>query len=556
MNRKQKIIVSITGIFIVLLTLVGLTYAYFLTQITGNTNPSSIKVTSADLKLEYIEGNGLISAEGVMPNKTLDVKTFKVKNTGTAKVEYTILFENVINTFINESDIRYELKNTTTNETVTGFVRNFLIEGYENQKILANVEIEKDEIHEYELTIRYVDTGKDQSIDMGKKISFRVNIIGKIDNPTMVKAENIYQNYVIAQKTNDEPIEESAATTYVKNALTTAGLDATDTMVFENRAVVGSFVKAINVGAEIGDCINYDSPQRTDEICDWRILGASENGELEAVTKITSTEEGLFSCEINKDATATSTPGYDKGEEQLATCAETFADGNIGLTARSITVEDINRLTGYSPMNVGVKDSYNVGTYYEEGTLREYLNEITFSWGPGQTGTSLFVTSSNGVSIEKFTPPNFYPLNEAVYNKFDSQPRTFTYTRDYYSYYPTTLTSTNDESASVGLSTSSKAYKMLFENTNQDMYEYWLANKYIDIKPTSYEPVINWGMRIVSGKRITGITFWDSKNGMVSGVTGNANVKPVVNISNDMVIEVGETDLTTGLNTYKIRNLG
>ena len=33
MNRKQKIIVSVVGIFIVLLALVGLTYAYFLTQV-------------------------------------------------------------------------------------------------------------------------------------------------------------------------------------------------------------------------------------------------------------------------------------------------------------------------------------------------------------------------------------------------------------------------------------------------------------------------------------------------------------------------------------------
>ena len=38
MNRRQKIIVSVTGIFIVLLILVGLTYAYFLTRINGNTS--------------------------------------------------------------------------------------------------------------------------------------------------------------------------------------------------------------------------------------------------------------------------------------------------------------------------------------------------------------------------------------------------------------------------------------------------------------------------------------------------------------------------------------
>ena len=52
MNRKQKIIISVTGIFIVLLILVGLTYAYFLTRIQGNTNTKSISVTTANLILE------------------------------------------------------------------------------------------------------------------------------------------------------------------------------------------------------------------------------------------------------------------------------------------------------------------------------------------------------------------------------------------------------------------------------------------------------------------------------------------------------------------------
>ncbi len=53
MTRKQKIIVSITGIFLVLMILVGLTYAYFLTKITGNTNEKSISVTTANLVLKY-----------------------------------------------------------------------------------------------------------------------------------------------------------------------------------------------------------------------------------------------------------------------------------------------------------------------------------------------------------------------------------------------------------------------------------------------------------------------------------------------------------------------
>ena len=64
MNRRQKIIVSIRGIFIVLLALVGLTYAYFLTQIKGNENDKSISVTTANLILEYTDGNGILEPSG------------------------------------------------------------------------------------------------------------------------------------------------------------------------------------------------------------------------------------------------------------------------------------------------------------------------------------------------------------------------------------------------------------------------------------------------------------------------------------------------------------
>ena len=80
MNRKQKIIVSVTGIFLVLLILVGLTYAYFLTKINGNTNDKSISVTTANLILKYDDINDiLISENAVEPGKSW-VKTFSATN--------------------------------------------------------------------------------------------------------------------------------------------------------------------------------------------------------------------------------------------------------------------------------------------------------------------------------------------------------------------------------------------------------------------------------------------------------------------------------------------
>ena len=53
MSKKAKIIVSISGIVLVMLILLGLTYAYFLTRIHGNTNNKSISVTTANLELTY-----------------------------------------------------------------------------------------------------------------------------------------------------------------------------------------------------------------------------------------------------------------------------------------------------------------------------------------------------------------------------------------------------------------------------------------------------------------------------------------------------------------------
>ena len=85
MNKKQKIIVSITGIILVLLILVGLTYAYFLTRIQGNTNTKSISVTTANLAIVYGDGTPLIlTAEKIQPSKSpIGTKTFTVTNAGT-----------------------------------------------------------------------------------------------------------------------------------------------------------------------------------------------------------------------------------------------------------------------------------------------------------------------------------------------------------------------------------------------------------------------------------------------------------------------------------------
>ena len=92
MNRKQKNIVSVVEIAIVLLALLGLTYAYFLTRIQGNTNTKSISVTTANLKLEYSDNKDVIT--GTNMSKFADNTDMYVGALTVDEVLYTIHITN------------------------------------------------------------------------------------------------------------------------------------------------------------------------------------------------------------------------------------------------------------------------------------------------------------------------------------------------------------------------------------------------------------------------------------------------------------------------------
>ena len=96
MNRRQKIIVSITGIFLVLLILLGLTYAYFLTQITGNTNETSISLSTAKLELVYDDGSPeILTKKQITPGNTIGTKAFTVENRGNKEIEYSVVIKDL-----------------------------------------------------------------------------------------------------------------------------------------------------------------------------------------------------------------------------------------------------------------------------------------------------------------------------------------------------------------------------------------------------------------------------------------------------------------------------
>ena len=182
MNRRQKIIVSVTGIFIVLLILIGLTYGYFLTRITGNGNPTSISVTTANLELVYGDGtDGVIGGTSLIPSNTVYEKKFTVYNNGNADTEYSVYLINVVNTFYRKDDIKYTMSCTTDGVLECGQVENETTFPSGVKQLVTSI-IEPKKTHTYTFKFSYKDSGTDQSVDMGKELRAKIQIFGKTGN--------------------------------------------------------------------------------------------------------------------------------------------------------------------------------------------------------------------------------------------------------------------------------------------------------------------------------------------------------------------------------------
>ena len=194
MSKRQKIIVSITGIFLVLMILVGLTYAYFLTKITGNTNTKSISVTTANLVLEYGENTNVVQGiSNAEPGYSVE-KIFTATNKGNSTVTYGAALESIINELSRQQDLVYTLTCTsylkngfslasdgnisgTVDGTCNGVTMEKQFPSTSTLSVMITNTIDTTHTQAYKLTITYKEMGVDQSEDMNKTFSAKVNVV-------------------------------------------------------------------------------------------------------------------------------------------------------------------------------------------------------------------------------------------------------------------------------------------------------------------------------------------------------------------------------------------
>ena len=197
---KGRMIFWLLLFVIVLGAAFRITYAFFTMVNNNQKGQDSVTITAGSMKLTYFDGNSTVELENMKPGNFVETKTFSVENSGNTNIDnYGVYLENVFNDLTNVEDLVYKLTckvYNSDNQYVSdcngsnGNVPSF-------DSLLAKNLILVGYTHKYELEIQYLETGKNQSVDMNKKISGNIKIYDLSD---IVAVEGVLTNYTEGDK--------------------------------------------------------------------------------------------------------------------------------------------------------------------------------------------------------------------------------------------------------------------------------------------------------------------------------------------------------------------
>ena len=384
MSRKQRIIISITGIVLVSLILIGLTYGYYLTKIKGNTNSKSISVLTANLLLEYADVNDeLITDSAVEPGKSW-TKTFVATNKGNKTVIYGVALENVVNQFERKDDIVYTLECKQysktgfsidkTNKTVTGTISG-TCNGVSEETtfpsigtILVQNNIADDKAQVYTLVVTYKNVNENQNVDMNKTFSAKVNIVDPNNfNPfrgTDTLAGKIIDSAETAAANND-----ATRTIYQETPTTTPG-QATSSFIYIKGTDPTSFASTLSNATNY--YISYADDYTVDETTGKFTLVNPTVATAKYTTSMASSLVGKYVVWSTSTPTTVSTQNKSsiyKISTNVSDITSTIKYAYVK-TERKSTEKELSTTL----------DDYGTSYYYRGGVEDNYVNLAGMCW--------------------------------------------------------------------------------------------------------------------------------------------------------------------------------
>ena len=192
-EKKKKIILAIVGILVLIVGIVGLTYAYFIAR--GQSE--DITVTSKNLKIVFEDNTPVINATDIEPIEEKDIltnatkKTFSIsKESASGKDLYVRLdmTDLVISDNFKDFDFKWALYQGTNKITTGTFVPT--LDGSTSINMATNILLNSTTPIEYNLYIWINETGLDQSNLMDGRLTGKITAVGEA-NQLNTLASNI-----------------------------------------------------------------------------------------------------------------------------------------------------------------------------------------------------------------------------------------------------------------------------------------------------------------------------------------------------------------------------
>ncbi len=316
-EKSEKIItISLIGIIVLLLVIVGITYAYFSAKSTATEQSIKtakvgliVEVNPAATHVENIKPTTWTNTEDAKTNNDIVIIPIKVTNKSTIDINYDLFITPSglsLNAGTNEdsqelvggnlSDIKFKLYETTTGgETISPIKEGNFVNGDTKQKMVDNKEIKKEEIGKkdniqtFMLYIYIAETNAEQNQLQG--ITFDLNVDG-VTPSTKTLSEAILENEK-GKIIEDEPTFTTESTDRGLFKLHGDIAESGKDIYYYKGAVTNNYVQ---FGTYTKDVINWifnqESKKQVRETLAqkgdpmiWRIVRINEDGSIKLISE-------------------------------------------------------------------------------------------------------------------------------------------------------------------------------------------------------------------------------------------------------------------------------
>lgn len=255
----------------------------------------------------------------------------------------------------------------------------------------------------------------------------------------------------------------------------------------------------------------------------WRVLGVDEEtGEILLVLAdsfVGPTEGGATNTTYGTTYYyLKGQDGYKNGISELNKICSLYGQGKYATGARSITADDVNKITGFNPTS-----------YSEYGTEYTYSRE--------GTSTLNYSTSAGGSGSNTVETFNYFDEKTKTWKSFGStETGSVKLTNTSYYYNIAYQAGLDDVSKEVILGNPQEGSDYYFTNTGAPM-RYWLGSSYVD----TYSNNAYFGLCHVNDHEVysrAGSQVYNSNGGIYAHCYG---VRPVVSLQSDINLEYNST---------------